>query len=181
MERIAKLDQREKDPDNAICLSAVRAFDCGMTIAKDISPGRSSRAVTAVPSSRTWRCWRRRSSSRISFARGDLRWQRCDRDKADKNARGSCQTVRTRSRPFDRIRQAPLYSYRSDADSQALGGVDKIKEVNSSLKRSCQAGQDLHFIATSQQVLNAEGGPMPELFKDDKLHQNAMAMPAGVN
>ncbi len=38
--------------------------------------------------------------------------------------------------------------------------------------KSCESGKDLHFIATADKYLNAEGGPMPELFKEDKLHQN---------
>ncbi len=49
---------------------------------------------------------------------------------------------------------------------------EKIQEVNAALRKSCESGRDLHFIATADKYLNAEGGPIPELFKEDKLHQN---------
>jgi hypothetical protein len=48
-----------------------------------------------------------------------------------------------------------------------------IREANQQLEAACKAGSDLHFIATETYYLTSEGKPRPELFRDDRLHQNA--------
>lgn len=48
----------------------------------------------------------------------------------------------------------------------------KIREVNAQLKELCTQEPGLHFVETAQSYLTSDGQPRPELFTDDKLHQN---------
>ncbi len=49
---------------------------------------------------------------------------------------------------------------------------DKIKQVNATLAKYCNAEEGLHFINTADEYLNSQGKPIAEYFGDDHLHQN---------
>ncbi len=49
----------------------------------------------------------------------------------------------------------------------------QIQAANHQLKAFCERGKQLHFIETHPFYLTAEGEPRPELFVEDRLHQNA--------
>ncbi len=49
----------------------------------------------------------------------------------------------------------------------------KIREANAKLKEACVRGERMHFIETETKYLTANGKPRPELYRDDRLHQNA--------
>jgi hypothetical protein len=48
----------------------------------------------------------------------------------------------------------------------------QIREANAALKKHCDALPACHFIATEQAYLTSDGQPRPELFVEDRLHQN---------
>ena len=48
----------------------------------------------------------------------------------------------------------------------------KIREVNRALAAACAARPNVHFIPTAHAYLDADGQPQPDLFLDDRLHQN---------
>jgi hypothetical protein len=48
----------------------------------------------------------------------------------------------------------------------------KIQAANAALRAACDQDDKLHFISTAAHYLDAAGQPMPELFKEDQLHQN---------
>jgi hypothetical protein len=50
----------------------------------------------------------------------------------------------------------------------------KIREVNRALARECAARQNVHFIPTAHAYLDADGQPLPDLFVEDRLHQNPL-------
>ena len=68
--------------------------------------------------------------------------------------------------------QAPIFLIEITPTPRRWAAWEKINETNAALKKACQSGENLHFISTADQYLTADGQPMPELFKEDKLHQN---------
>ncbi len=48
----------------------------------------------------------------------------------------------------------------------------QTKKANASLKQACERGNRLHFIETESYYLTSDGNPKPELFREDRLHQN---------
>ncbi len=48
-----------------------------------------------------------------------------------------------------------------------------IQKANDLLKKYCSQNKRLHFIETAAAYLTSDGQPRPELYVDDKLHQNA--------
>lgn len=48
----------------------------------------------------------------------------------------------------------------------------EIQQANHAMEEFCKSKERMHFIATQNDYLSAEGQPRAELFKDDKLHQN---------
>lgn len=51
--------------------------------------------------------------------------------------------------------------------------VDKVRETNALIRAFSARMPGLHFIDTFPQMLDAKGGPRPELFLTDQLHMNA--------
>jgi lysophospholipase L1-like esterase len=51
--------------------------------------------------------------------------------------------------------------------------VDKVKDANARIKDYCGKISGLKFIDTFPAMLDADGLPKPEIFRDDKLHMNA--------
>jgi lysophospholipase L1-like esterase len=49
----------------------------------------------------------------------------------------------------------------------------KTKEANTKLKQACERGERMHFIETESKYLTSSGEPKPELYRDDRLHQNS--------
>jgi lysophospholipase L1-like esterase len=50
--------------------------------------------------------------------------------------------------------------------------IDKQRELNRLLSERCQADKHATFLDVEKPMLNAEGQPRAELFRDDKLHLN---------
>jgi lysophospholipase L1-like esterase len=48
----------------------------------------------------------------------------------------------------------------------------QIQKANQQLKAYCEKGERLHFIETHPFYLTADGNPRPELYVEDRLHQN---------
>lgn len=68
--------------------------------------------------------------------------------------------------------EAPIFLIEITPTPSRWAAWPKIKECNAALRQACEKGENLHFISTADQYLDADGQPMPELFKEDRLHQN---------
>ena len=174
MKRIAKLDASEKDPENAILFlgsSSIRLWD---DIKSDLKPwpviargyGGAKFSDLAVLAPQIVKPHKFRAA--VIFVGNDVTG-----DKADKTPE---EVVKLFEHVVGTIRAseptATVFVLEVTPTPKRWSAWDKIQQVNAGLRKSCEAGKDLHFIATADKYLNAEGGPMPELFKQDKLHQN---------
>lgn len=174
MKRIARLDETQKDPDNAILFLGSSSIRLWQDIQTDLQPwpvisrgyGGARFSDLAVLAPQIVQPHKFRAA--VIFVGNDVTG-----DKEDKSPEEVTQlfehvvkTIRTHQP------SATVFVIEITPTPKRWAAWEKIKQVNAALRQSCQSGQDLHFIATADQYLNNEGGPMPELFKDDKLHQN---------
>ncbi len=174
MKRIAKLDETEKDPENAILFLGSSSIRLWEDIKTDLQPwpvisrgyGGAKFSDLAVLAPQIVKPHQFRAA--VIFVGNDVT--------GDKDDKSPEEVVKLFEHVVSTIRaQAPeatIFMLEITPTPKRWAVWDKIKEVNAALRQSCQAGKDLHFIATADKYLNAEGGPMPELFKEDKLHQN---------
>ncbi len=174
MKRIAKLDEKEKDPDNAILFLGSSSIRLWSDIADDLKPwpvisrgyGGAKFSDLAVLAPQIIKPHKFRAA--VIFVGNDVTG-----DKEDKTPE---EVVKLFEHVVGSIRaQAPdatVFVLEITPTPKRWAAWEKIQRVNAGLRKSCQSGKDLHFIATADKYLNAEGGPMPELFKEDKLHQN---------
>ncbi len=174
MQRIAKLDQAEKDPDKAILFLGSSSIRLWSDIAADLQPwpvisrgyGGAKFSDLAVLAPQIVKPHKFRAA--VIFVGNDVTG-----DKEDKTPE---EVVKLFEHVVGTIRahapEAPVFVIEVTPTPKRWAVWDKIQQVNAGLRKSCESGKDLHFIATADKYLNAEGGPMPELFKEDKLHQN---------
>ncbi|MCC7228835.1 MAG: hypothetical protein IT203_00460 [Fimbriimonadaceae bacterium] len=50
--------------------------------------------------------------------------------------------------------------------------IEEIKRANRLIEANCHKGRDLTFLNTFPKMLDAKGGPRPELYVSDRLHLN---------
>lgn len=174
MKRIAKLDAAEKDPDNAILFLGSSSIRLWEDIASDMKPwpvisrgyGGAKFSDLAVLAPQIVKPHKFRAVA--IFVGNDVTGDKEDKSPEEvvKLFEHVVGTVRAHSP------DATVFMIAVTPTPKRWAAWDKIQQVNAGLKKSCEAGKDLHFISTADKYLNAEGGPMPELFKEDKLHQN---------
>ena len=174
MKRIAKLDAAEKDPDNAILFLGSSSIRLWEDIASDLKPwpvisrgyGGAKFSDLAVLAPQLVKPHKFRAA--VIYVGNDVTG-----DKQDKTPE---EVVKLFEHVVGSIRahapDATVFVLAVTPTPKRWAVWDKTQLVNDGLKKSCEAGKDMHFIATADKYLNAEGAPMPELFKDDKLHQN---------
>jgi len=68
--------------------------------------------------------------------------------------------------------EAPVFLLEITPTPKRWAAWPQIQQVNAALKKACDSGYRLHFISTHQRYLDGQGQPMPELFREDRLHQN---------
>lgn len=174
MQRIEALDAKETDPADAVLFigsSSIRLWD---DIAADMKPwpviqrgyGGAKFSDLAVLAEQIIKPHRYRALA--IFVANDVTGGKDD--KTPEEVVRLFEHVVASSRSH--APQAPIFLIEITPTPSRWTAWEKIKETNAALKKSCEAGEKLHFISTANQYLNAEGGPMPELFKEDKLHQN---------
>lgn len=174
MKRIAKLDETEKDPDNAILFLGSSSIRLWSDIATDLKPwpvisrgyGGAKFSDLAVLAPQIVGPHKFRAA--VIFVGNDVTGEKTDKTPEEivKLFEHVVGTIRNHAP------NATVFVIEITPTPKRWAAWDKIKAVNVALRKSCESGKDLHFIATANQYLNAEGGPMPELFKEDKLHQN---------
>jgi lysophospholipase L1-like esterase len=172
---LEKLDQENKDPENAILFTGSSSIRLWQTMAEDLKPWPTIRrgyggakfndlAVYAdrILSPHSYRAL-------VIYIGNDITGGK--EDKTPEEIVRLFQHVVGVSR-----RVQP------DADIFIIGITPtesrhkvwpQIQQANAALKAACGQDPKLHYIDTSAKYLNAEGNPRSELFRDDKLHQNA--------
>jgi len=50
--------------------------------------------------------------------------------------------------------------------------IDKMNQANRLIRERCEQGENLEFVDIVKPMLDAEGQPRPELYKQDMLHMN---------
>lgn len=69
--------------------------------------------------------------------------------------------------------QAAIFCVEITPTPSRWAAWEKIKEVNSALKKACEGAENTYFIETTAAYLDAMGQPRAGYFKKDMLHQNA--------
>jgi lysophospholipase L1-like esterase len=174
MQRIAKLDATEQDPENAILFLGSSSIRLWKDIAADMQPwpvisrgyGGAKFSDLAVLAPQIVRPHRFRAA--VIFVANDVTGGQDDKSPEEvvKLFEHVVGSVRAQNP------QAPIFLVEITPTPKRWAVWDKIQQVNAQLKAACQRGEQLHFISTADKYLDAQGQPMPELFIDDKLHQN---------
>ncbi len=174
MQRIAKLDASETDPDNAILFIGSSSIRLWKDIASDLQPwpvisrgyGGAKFSDLAVLAPQIVKPHNFRAV--VIFVGNDVTGG--DDDKTPEEVVKLFEHVVGTIRSHNS--QAPIFLLEITPTPKRWAVWDKIREVNAELKAACQRGQQLHFISTAASYLDSQGQPMPELFQEDKLHQN---------
>ena len=174
MERFEALDAQEKDPSDAVLFigsSSIRLWD---DIASDMQPwpviqrgyGGAKFSDLAVLADRIIKPHKFRALA--IFVGNDVTG--ASDDKSPEEVVQLFKHVVATARRYEP--EAPIFLIEITPTPKRWAAWGKIKETNAALKQACESGENLHFISTASHYLDAHGQPMPELFKDDKLHQN---------
>jgi hypothetical protein len=70
--------------------------------------------------------------------------------------------------------EAPIFCLEITPTPARWAAWPKIQEVNRALARECARRPGVHFIPTAHAFLTPEGRPAADLFRDDRLHLNAL-------
>lgn len=175
IKKIEERDKTEADPEHAILFigsSSIRLW--GKDIAADLKPwpviergyGGAKFSDLAVYADRLVRP--HKFDALVIFVGNDVTGGKDDKTPEEVTAlfKHVVQAART-THP-----DQPIFLIEITPTPSRWKAWPQIKEVNAALKQACEQGKNMHFISTADQYLNADGGPMPELFKEDKLHQN---------
>lgn len=174
MQRIAELDAKQTDPKDAVLFigsSSIRLWD---DVAADMKPwpviqrgyGGAKFSDLAVLADQIIKPHKFRALA--IFVGNDVTGG--SDDKTPEEVVRLFEHVVTTARRYEP--KAPIFLIEITPTPRRWAAWDKIKEVNAALKKACSAGENLHFISTASHYLTSDGQPMPELFRDDKLHQN---------
>ncbi len=174
---IRKLEQRDRDevdPEDGILLLGSSSIRLWRSVAEDLAPysviergfGGSRFSDLAIFSERlilphTFRAV-------IIFVANDVTGGPDDRtpDQVRELCRYIVQAVRRHND------QAPIFLVEVTPTEARFAVWPKIREVNAQLRELCFQEPNLHFVETAESYLTFDNQPRPELFTDDKLHQN---------
>ncbi len=174
MKRIAKLDAEQKDPEDAILFLGSSSIRLWSDIAEDLKPwpvvsrgyGGAKFSDLVVLAEDIIKPHKFRAA--VIFVGNDVTGGKDDKTPEE--------VVRLFEHVVGTIRRqepkAPIFLIEITPTPKRWAAWEEIKKVNAGLKAACQRGENLTFISTADKYLNADGGPMPELFKEDQLHQN---------
>lgn len=174
MERIAALDAQENDPANAVLFIGSSSIRLWSDIEADMQPwpviergyGGAKFSDLAVLADRIIQPHRFRAlaifvANDITGAVNDL--------PTDEVVRLFQHVVATARQHAP---EAPIFLIEITPTPKRWEAWEKIQQVNAALRMACEAENNLHYIATADQYLDAQGQPIVELFTEDRLHQN---------
>jgi len=174
MDRIAKLDKSQQDPPEAVLFLGSSSIRLWKEIADDLKPwpviergfGGSKFSDVAVFADQLIKPHKFRAVA--IFVGNDVTGKPDDKTPEE--------VVRLFEHVVAVVRkyapQAPVFLIEITPTPKRWAAWPKIQEVNAALKKACEKGEHLHFISTHQRYLDSNGQPMPELFREDLLHQN---------
>lgn len=174
IERIKALDAKESDPENAVLFigsSSIRLWD---DIAEDMHPwpviqrgyGGARFSDLVVFAEEIIKPHKFRALA--IFVANDITGGAADKTPEEVVQLFEHVVATARRHAPD----APIFLIEITPTPSRWAAWPKIKECNAALRQACEEGKNLHFISTADEYLDADGQPMPELFKADKLHQN---------
>jgi hypothetical protein len=174
IERMEALDAKETDPENAVLFigsSSIRLWD---DIAADMRPwpviqrgyGGAKFSDLVVFAERIIQPHKFRAL--VIFVANDITGEPDDKTPAEV-VRLFEHVVATARRHAP---ETPIFLIEITPTPRRWAVWPKIKECNAALRAACEAGQDLHFISTADEYLDPAGQPIPDLFREDRLHQN---------
>lgn len=174
LKRIEALDARETDPPNAILFLGSSSIRLWEDIAADLNPwpvvargyGGAKFSDLVVLCEQLIRPHKFRAVA--IFVGNDVTGGKDDKTAAEVVEMFEHVVATIRRQAPD----APIFLIEITPTPKRWDAWDKIKQVNAELRAACQSSKNLHFVATADRYLDANGQPMPELFKQDKLHQN---------
>ncbi|MGN6137025.1 MAG: GDSL-type esterase/lipase family protein [Aureliella sp.] len=174
MERIAALDAKEKDPDDAVLFIGSSSIRLWEDIASDMKPwpavqrgyGGAKFSDLAVLAEQIIKPHKYRALA--IFVGNDVTGGADD--KTPEEVVRLFEHVVATARHHDP--KAPIFLIEVTPTPRRWAAWDKIKDVNAALKKACQSGENLHFISTASHYLDSDGQPKAELFREDRLHQN---------
>lgn len=174
LKRIEALDAREKDPADAVLFLGSSSIRLWEDIASDLTPwpviargyGGAKFSDLAVLAEQIIKPHAFRAV--VIFVGNDVTGGKDD--KTPQEVVDLFEHVVTTVRK--QAPAAPIFLIEITPTPKRWAAWEKIAEVNAALRRACEAGEDLHFIRTAQYYLDADGQPVPKLFKEDQLHQN---------
>jgi GDSL-like Lipase/Acylhydrolase family len=164
----------EQHPDDAILFvgsSSIRLWD---SIAEDIAPfhpvrrgfGGSRFSDIAVFADEL--ITPHKYQALVLFAANDVTG-----DNDDISAEEVSRLVRfivERSRQHNAV--APILIIEITPTEKRFQAWEKIRRVNAGLREICLTERNVFFVPTAEQYLTVDKQPRPELFDEDKLHQN---------
>lgn len=174
MERIAARDAKETDPKDAILFLGSSSIRLWTDIATDLKPwpviergyGGAKFSDLAVLADQIIKPHKFRAA--VIFVGNDITGTKDDKTPAE--VVSLFQHVVGTLRKYEP--KAPIFLLEITPTPKRWDAWSKIQQSNAALKAACESGENLHFISTASEYLTSSGQPMPELFKEDKLHQN---------
>ena len=174
MERIAARDRQETDPKDAILFLGSSSIRLWKEIASDLKSwpviergyGGAKFSDLAVLADQIIKPHQFRAL--VIFVGNDIVGGKDDKSPAEVAALFK-HVVATARRHAPK---APIFLIEITPTPKRWEAWPKIQQSNAALKAACEEGDNLHFISTAKDYLTPDGKPMPELFKEDQLHQN---------
>lgn len=174
---ISKLEQKDKTethPDNSVLFVGSSSIRMWNEIAVDMAPyhpiqrgyGGARWSDVAIFAERLISPHTFRAV--VFFVGNDISGR--DDDKSPAEVAGLFSYVLGKVRKHNE--SAPVFYVAVTPTPSRFGAWTRIKAANTAARAVCQHADNAHFIGTESVYLDAEGKPRPQLFLEDKLHQN---------
>jgi GDSL-like Lipase/Acylhydrolase family len=172
--KLESLDKSEKDPDDAILFIGSSSIRLWETLQADMAPwpvvrrgyGGAKFSDLAIYCRRLIQPHEYRAL--VVFVTNDIKGD--DKDKSPEEIVRLFRIVvaeSKRHRP-----DAPIFLLAITPTRARWNAWPKVQLANAALQKCCEEDPQLHFVATADKYLDADGQPRVELFRDDLLHQN---------